>query len=57
MSPFSSFALPGMPRADELLGDLVELARRDAGLNVLLEQRERVGDDRARARHRLDLLR
>ena len=42
---------------DELLGDRVELAGRDPGLDVLLEQRQRLRDDHAGTRHRLDLFR
>ncbi len=42
-------------RADVLLGDRVELAGGDPGLDLLLEQRKRLGDDRAGARHRVDL--
>ena len=42
-------------RADELLGDRVELGGRDARLQLLLEQRERVGDDGTGTRHRVDL--
>src|SRR5581483_561280 len=44
-------------RADELLGDGIELAGRDPRLDVLLEERERPGDDAAGPRHDLDLLR
>ena len=41
--------------ADVLLGGRVELGGRDARPHRLLQQRERVGDDLAGARHRLDL--
>ena len=43
-------------RADELVGDVVELGRGDAGLQLLLEERERLGHDLPGPRHRLDLL-
>src|SRR3954447_17098234 len=43
-------------RADELLGDRVELAGGDAGGDALLQQRQRVGDDRTGGGHDLDLL-
>src|SRR6059036_232182 len=43
------------PREDELLGDPVELARRRSRPYVLLEQRDRLGDDLSGPGHRLDL--
>ena len=42
-------------RADELVGELVELRRRHARPHVLAHERERVGDDAAGLGHRLDL--
>ena len=43
--------------ADELLADPVELAGGHAGLDVLADERDRLGDELARARHSVDLLR
>src|SRR5437588_10013358 len=40
---------------DELLGDAVELARRDPRLNLLPDQRDRLGDELAGARHPFNL--
>jgi hypothetical protein len=40
---------------DELLADPVELGRRDAGLDVLADERDRLGDELACARHPVDL--
>ena len=39
-----------------LVGDAVELEHRDAGLEVLGDELERLVDELARARHALDLL-
>jgi hypothetical protein len=41
---------------DEVLGDAVELARRDAGLQLLPEERDRLGDELAGSRHAFDFL-
>src|SRR5207244_4511677 len=42
--------------ADELLRDAVELPRRDPGLELLADERDRLGNELACARHALDLL-
>src|SRR4051812_40883481 len=42
--------------ADEVLGDPVELRRRDAGLGLLAEQVDRLGHELARLRHPVDFL-
>ena len=43
--------------ADELLGDTVELAGRDARPDVFADECDRLGDELARPCHGLDLLR
>ena len=47
----------GMPPdcADVLLGEAVQVAGRDAGLELLLDEGEDLGDDPAGAAHLLDL--
>src|SRR5262249_4995806 len=42
-------------RLDVLVGDAVELAHLDSGLEMLRHDRERLGEQRTRARHALDL--
>ena len=42
-------------RLDVLVGDAIELAHLDAGLEMLGDQRERLREQRASARHALDL--
>ena len=44
-------------RADVLVGDPVELAGRDPGLDLLADVRDRLGDDAPRGGHLGDLLR
>ena len=45
------------PRLEVLVGDAVELAHLDAGLEMLRHHRERLREERPRAGHALDLSR